>query len=317
LIHPDMSANVTMDNIDTGRRKTMGMLAGALAFAAGAALPVKALTRTGSRSWPLWTIRRGSKTIYLTAETPPQPTDWHDPSIEQLLMHRSALWTETNSVYRQSQNELIRRYGVDARRPLDAWLDAHDKARLAKAAAYCGLKPGDLAPYRPWLAGSILQEQFYQIAGWKGKSARDVLVDRATRAGTPWHSEFKAKDDVFAWFGAFTPLQDIQYLRYMLDEVLAGPAHDAGIFVDWAAGRVGAAAAEVQRYSHAYPELAHKLTFERNQGWLARFEDMLASGSTPLVVVGLYHMVGPTGILALAKHKGLAVESLQDTDGPQ
>lgn len=289
----------------------MGTLAGALAFAAGGVLPIKALARTEPRGWPLWAIRRGDRTIYLTAETPPRPADWHDVRIEQLLTHCSDIWTETNNVYKQNQNELIRRYGVDPRRPLDSWLDAHDKARLAKAAAYCGLKPDDLAPYRPWLAGSILEDQFYQATGWKGKSARDVLVDRAAHAGIPSHSEFQAKDDVFAWFGAFTPLQDIQYLRYMLDEVLAGPAHDAAIFENWAAGRPGAAAAEVRRYSHDYPELARRLTFERNQGWLTRFEDMFASGGTPLVVVGLYHMVGPTGIPALARHKGLAVEPIQ------
>lgn len=302
-----------MDSIDAGRRKTMGMLAGALAFAASATLPIKALAHAEPRGWPLWAIRRGDKTIYLTAETPPQSADWRDVRIEQLLTHCSDIWTETNNVYKQNQNELVRRYGVDSKHPLDSWLNANDKARLAKAAAYCGLKPDDLAQYRPWLAGSILEDQFYQATGWKGKSARDVLVDRAAHAGIPWHSEFKAKDDVFAWFGAFTPLQDIQYLRYMLDEVLAGPAHDAGIFEDWAASRPGAAAAEVRRYSHDYPELARKLTFERNQGWLTRFEEMFASGGTPLVVVGLYHMVGPTGILALAKRKGLMIESLQGT----
>ena len=308
-----MSANTAMDSIDTGRRKAIGVLVGAFALAAGITPPITALARAEPRSWPLWAIRRGAKTIYLTAETPPQPIDWHDTRIEQLLTHCSAIWTETNSVYKQNQNELIRRYGIDPKRPLDSWLNSHDKARLAKAAAYCGLKPDDLAPYRPWLAGSILEDQFYQASGWKGKSARDVLADRAVHAGIPWHSEFETKDDVFAWFGAFTPVQDIQYLRYMLDEVLAGPTSDAGIFKDWAAGRLEAIAAEVMRYSHAYPELAHKLTFERSQGWLARFDEMLASEGTSLVVVGLYHMVGPTGILALAKHKGLVVESLRDS----
>lgn len=306
-----MGTNTTMDSIDTGRRKAMGTLAGALALAASTALPIKARAHAGPRGWPLWAIRRGSRTIYLTAETPPQPTDWHDARIERLLTHCPAIWTETNNVYKRSQNELIHRYGMDPKRPLDSWLDAHDKVRLAKAAAYCGLKMDDLEPCRPWLVGSILEEKFYQAVGWKGKSARDVLVDQATHASIPWHSEFKTKDDVFAWFGAFTTLQDIQYLRYTLDEVLAPSSFYAGIFRDWAAGHSEPATVEVKRYNRAYPELAHKLTLERNLGWLSRFDEMFASsGGTPLVVVGLYHMVGPTGILALAKRKGLAVEAL-------
>jgi len=300
-----------MDSIDTGRRKAVGALACVLAFAAGATLPMNTLAHAGSRNWPLWAIRRGSKTIYLTAETPPQPASWHDTRIEQLLTRCPALWTETNNVYKQDQSELIHRYGMDPGHPLDSRLNAHDKARLAKAAAYCGLKMDDLEPCRPWLVGSILEEKFYQAVGWKGKSARDVLVDQATHAGIPRHSEFKTKDDVFAWFGAFTPLQDIQYLRYTLDEVLAPSPFYAGIFRNWAADHSEPATAEVKRYSRAYPELAHKLTLERNLGWLSRFDEMFASSEgTPLVVVGLYHMVGPTGIPALARRKGLAVEAL-------
>lgn len=299
-----------MDSIDTGRRKTLGLLAGAFAFAAGRLPPAAARTRTGSRGWPLWAIRKGGKTIYLTAETPPQSADWQDARIERLLTRCSVLWTETNNVYKQRQNDLLSRYGVDPKRPLDSWLGAHDEARLAKAAAFCGLKLGDLAQCRPWLAGSILEDQFYQAAGWKGKSAREVLADRATHAGIPWRSEFKTKDEVFAWFGAFTPTQDVQFLRYVLDEVLAEPMPNASIFMDWAAGRFGAAAAEVRRYSHTYPELARKLTAERNQGWLPRFDEMFASGGTPLVVVGLYHAVGSAGILALARGNGLVVELL-------
>ncbi|MEO7066613.1 MAG: TraB/GumN family protein [Rhodanobacter sp.] len=299
-----------MDSIDIGRRKALGMLAATVAFAASAAIPNKVLADTKSRNWPLWSIRQGGKTIYLTGETPPRPTSWHDDRIEGLLTQCSSFWTETNNVYKQPQGELINRYGIDPKRPLDSWLNAHDKARLAEAAQYCGVQLDDLAPYKPWLAAGFLQPKFYETAGWKGKSAPEVLSDRATHAGIPWHSEFKTKDDVLAWFGAFTPLQNVQFLRYVIDEILAGPAADARTFEDWAAGRREAATAEVNQMSRLYPELAQRIASTRNQEWLPRFEKMFASEGPSLVVVGLYHMVGPFGILALVKGKGLVVESI-------
>jgi uncharacterized protein YbaP (TraB family) len=287
------------------------MLAATFTFAASATIPINVLADAGPRKWPLWAIRQGEKTIYLTGETPPQSTDWHDDRIERLLLRCSSMWTETNDIFKQDQGELVNRYGIDPKRPLDSWLDASDKARLVKAAAYCEVDLLDLAPYKPWLVGSLLQEKFYQVAGWKGKSARQILADRAMHMDIPTRSEFAVKDDVLAWFGALTPLQSVQFLRYALDEILAGPAADTSIFKDWAAGRLRAATAEVEGYSRIYPELAQRLTLNRNDEWLPRFEAMFSSPGTPLVVVGLYHVVGPSGILALARRRGYVVEPLQ------
>ncbi|NII10020.1 TraB/GumN family protein [Oleiagrimonas sp. C23AA] len=297
-----------MDIVNIRRRKFVRMLAGTTSLGIGGLQPFALLAKPIVHHWPLWSIRRGGRSIYLTAETPPQATDWHDARIERLLPRCSSIWTETNNVYRQSQATLIQRYGIDVKRPLKAWLDVRDNARLARAAADCKVKLEELAPYEPWIVGSLLQESFYRVSGWKGKSAREVLTKRAVRAGMPWHCEFKDKDDVFAWFGAMTPLQNTQFLRYVLDEVLAGPAADARIFKAWGAGQRAPAEAEVAKYELAYPELARRLTFARNRAWLPRLEMMLDTPGTPLIVVGLYHMVGASGLLALARQRGWSVE---------
>lgn len=299
-----------MDRTDVGRRKTLGLLAATFTLAASGAIPIKALAKASPRNWPLWAIRRDGKTIYFTGETPPQAAEWHDDRIEGLLGHCSALWTETNDIFKQGQGELIDRYGLDPQRPLDSWLNADDKARLVKAAAYCEMDLHDLAPYKPWLVGALLQEKFYQIAGWKGKSASRVLTNRATQLDIPKRSEFAVKDDVIAWFGAMTSLQGTQFLRYALDEILAGPRIDARIFSGWAAGRLEAATAEVRAQGLRYPELTQRLTWNRSQDWLSRFEEMVSSDTAPpLVLVGLDHVVGPAGVLALAnKRQGFAVE---------
>lgn len=52
------------------------------------------------------------------------------------------------------------------------------------------------------------------------------------------------------------------------------------------------ATAEVERFTHAYRELARRLTAERNARWIPRFRAMLDGPDTTLVIVGLYHMVG-------------------------
>ncbi|RDS82837.1 hypothetical protein DWU98_06750 [Dyella monticola] len=89
------------------------------------------------------------------------------------------------------------------------------------------------------------------------------------------------------------------------------------MYVDWAAGNQAPASTEVERYSRDYPELAEELTFRRNKAWLPRFETMLASKSTSIVIVGLFHMVGPRGILSLCKKEGLSVERLSLIEATQ
>ncbi len=299
-----------MDIVNVRRRKFVCMLAGSTALGIGGLNPLASLAKPIAHRWPLWSIRRGGRSIYLTAETPPQAADWHDARIERLLPDCSSIWTETNNVYRKPQAALIQRYGMDAKRPLDTWLDARDKVRLARAAADCKVNANELAPYEPWIVGSLLQESFYRVSGWSGKSAREVLTAHAAHAGLSLYCEFKAKDDVFAWFGAMTPLQNTQFLRYALDEILAGPEADARIFTAWRAGRRGPAEAEVRRYERAYPALAERLTLARNRAWLPRLESMLDTPGTPLVVVGLYHMVGASGLLALARQKGWTIEAI-------
>lgn len=299
---------MTDDVVDVTRRTVLGMLVTAAATAAAAPLRATVASAGIANPWPTWELTSHGRHIYLTAETPPQPTDWHDARLSARLSHCSALWTETNQTYRLPQKELIERFAGDSTHPLSTRLTPGDRQRLAAAARYCHVDVTELEPYRPWFAAAVLEEAYYAASGAKGQSAARVLSAQAAKAGIPQHTEFAVKDDVFAWFGAMTPTQDVQFLRYTLDEILAGPAAAARIHTDWAAGRLERATAEVDRYSRAYPELAMLLTQRRNEAWIPRFRAMLEQVQPALVVVGLYHMVGPHGLLALAQQNGMSVQ---------
>lgn len=256
---------------------------------------------------PIWTLTGHGGQLHLLAETPPRRANWHDVHIERLFDSCSSLWTETNQEYKEPQADLIQRLAIDPKRPLSQWLDQEDKRRLALAAAYCKVSVTDLEPYRPWCAVSVLQDAYYVASGATGTSADRVLRDRATRNRQPTYSEFPTKDDVFAWFARMTPDQELQFFRYTLDEILAGPEAGSAIYDAWQHGNPEPAAMEVARYTRAYPALAEILTAQRNERWMPRFSHMLETPGTAFVVVGLYHIVGPQGLLALAKQQGITV----------
>lgn len=256
--------------------------------------------------WPIWKLENGASKIFLLGETPPRPMAWHDASIETLVPSCSVVWTETNQRYRAPQKALLEKFAFNSAGTLSTWLSQADMARLKQAAARCRVELADLQPYRPWCVASLLQESYYQASGAKGAAADQVLRTKAEMAGVPLRSEFAAKDDVFAWFGGMSRVEEVQFLRYTLDEILSGPSANARIYDDWSEGKTEAAAAEVERYTLAYPELAAKLTKQRNQDWIPRFKSMLDHPGTSLVIVGLYHMVGRDGLIALAGRSGLS-----------
>jgi uncharacterized protein YbaP (TraB family) len=144
-------------------------------------------------------------------------------------------------------------------------LGADDRVRLEKAAALCKVPMASLTNFRPWLAGATLEDAFYQTMGLSSLAPDKVLSAKAQAAGVPLFSEFAVKGDVVTWFGSMSPKQDLQFLRYILDEVLASPSAQAATYTDWGRGDFRRARGVVARIKQLYPELYEILVLDRNR----------------------------------------------------
>lgn len=181
-----------------------------------------------------------------------------------------------------------------------------------EALAVTGLSLNDLAGARPWLIGATLEDAGYRAYGLTGKSANSVLSEQAAVAGIPVTSEFPVKDDVFAWFGAMTPVEETQFLCFCIDGVLIGRSGMEAISQGWLSGNSKPATSVVSNERRDYPRLYSKLTAGRNSAWTPRFEEMLRDPTPTLVVVGLYHLVGPDSLLAKLHRIGFIVSKDMD-----
>jgi uncharacterized protein len=137
-------------------------------------------------------------------------------------------------------------------------LGADDRARLEKPTVLCKVPMASLTNFRPWLAGATLEDAFYQTMGLSGLAPDKVLSAKAQAAGVPLFSEFAVKDDVVTWFGTMSPRQDLQFLRYILDEVLR-PRAQAATFTDWGRGDFRRARGVVARIKQLYPRTVRDL----------------------------------------------------------
>lgn len=276
------------------------------------------LAKTGERGaqsksaagWPLWVVRSGKGTVYLTGETPPHRSDWSDPRIEGILPTCAALWTETSQVVRGPIQPLVVRYGLDTKTPLMSRLDAAEKDRLEKAAALSKLPVERLEQLRPWLAAQQLEQACYQATGRTGRSANQVLAAAAVKASVATHSEFPAQDDVITWFGSLPPELDLQRLRETIDDVLTPPTESQRTDDEWARGNATRTASDVARMKHLYPELYQAILVRRNQDWAPRIQAMLRESKPSLVVVGNYHLVGPDSVLVQLQAASLTAKRI-------
>jgi uncharacterized protein YbaP (TraB family) len=256
--------------------------------------------------WPLWNVRSGAGSVYLTGETPPGHSDWSDAPIEAIVPGCAALWIEAGTASREPIGPLIARYGLDPKTPLATRLSEADRGRLAAAAAMARVAVAQLTNLRPWLAAYQLEHAYAGVTGHTGLSANQVLMAKAKQDGVPVRSEFPAQDDTIAAYGALSPAADLQFLRFTLDEILAAPGRVDRENADWARGDLGPAASAVSTASKAFPELYQELFVARNTRWIPRISAMLEEARPSLVVVGNYHLPGPDGVLAQLRRNGLA-----------
>jgi uncharacterized protein YbaP (TraB family) len=248
--------------------------------------------------FPLWEISLGRGKVFLLAHTPPRATAWKDEHVEALLRGCGHLWNETNHRQKANVQALMQEYGVTRGQTLEDRLDAAQRARLSAAAKAVSLPVESLAQFRPWLAAQALESALFSAAPYNKANADQVLVAKAQSLSIPVSSEFTTLTDVTRWLAGLSPTAEMQYLLYIIDEVLMGQERGQRIYAEWDRGNAAPATAWMARMASHYPELYRALDVQRNQLWVPRVRTMLNDNRPSMIVVGLYHLVGPDSMLA-------------------
>lgn len=258
---------------------------------------VTGLASAGSESRsPLWEISSKLGRVFLFGHTPPREADWKESHIEDLLRRCGHFWNETNHSVRSSVQEVIQAYGTDPNQSLEERLEASQRARLSEAAKIAGVPAESLKHFRPWLAGQTLEGAFFGASPFNRQNADVVLRAEARSLSIPISSEFPTLDDAARWFFELSPTAEVQYLLYVIDEILVGHEEGQKVYAQWAMGNDALATKWVARMAQKYPQLYRSIVVERNQGWVPRVQAMAKAERATMVVVGFYHLVGPDSI---------------------
>lgn len=261
--------------------------------------------QVGTPQYPLWTMEKAGQTVYLVGQTPPRSTAWSDARIEGLVNSCGEIWTETNQIRR---NKPQAKYLMNPTKSLSDQLSAADLSRVKQAIEVAKVQMAQVAPLRPWTAAMTIEWAYFQAEKLEVQgTVESVLLRAAKIANIPHLSEFETQDDVAQFMGEMSDQEDVQFLQYTLDRILAGTVENERVYSAWARGDMGPATEFIANIQRNQPELYAKQMTGRNRSWLPRFDAMHKKAKPSLVIVGLFHMVGPDSLVEQLKKDGWSV----------
>ena len=260
---------------------------------------------------PVWSIHRpGGGTVYLAG------------SVHVLDAARSRLPPAFDSAWRDAER-VVMELDMDDLDPAAAasFLAAHATigdgenlrtllgaerfARVDTQARALGLSLDSVAQLEPWaVALALTQLQLVKLGLDPAQGVEQQLTERARAEGKP----IAGLETIDEQLGVLDGLSYMDQARFL--ELTAGESDSMateldGILTAWRRADTAALERLLLVEYERLPTLYGPLVTDRNRRWLPQIEALLARPDDTLVVVGTLHLVGPNGLLALLKDRGL------------
>jgi uncharacterized protein len=177
--------------------------------------------------------------------------------------------------------------------------------RLVAAVNELGLPIEAIQRFEPWAVALTLVELAYARLEYDPNSGVErQLEQRASRDG----KEIRGLESIEEQLGLLDalPLADQQrFLDQTVEELDELGAQTEELLVAWRAGDDKTLAKLLEEEYREFPGLFRTLVSDRNVRWMPQIERLLRDDRDYLVVVGVLHLLGDEGVVALAKKRGL------------
>jgi len=179
--------------------------------------------------------------------------------------------------------------------------------RLEKHLLQMGINIEDIQNYKPWKA--------YLIASGGLDSAKDFRPDlgiemyfyqRAKDAGKPIGGLETPKDQWDAFDNLTFKEQEALIIEVLKDRTKLEKEF-VQLVKSWHQGDLQGMAKHVETYK-TFPKYYHGILVRRNHNWIPKIEKFLKDTKNYFVIVGVAHLAGEDGLLALLKEKGYELE---------
>jgi uncharacterized protein YbaP (TraB family) len=261
----------------------------------------------------MWVVRGAHCKLVLfgSVHILPPNLQWEPSRLKHAVAHAREIWFEIPlddaslaAASRAAQTEGLQPPG----QTLSAQLNPSDRARLAALAKAYATPMEELDRLKPWLAEITLSLASYRDLG----ASRDQGVEHQILEGAAPGARqraFETPEEQIGYLADGSVPDQIASLEETFGELEEGPAAFQRLIKAWMAGDLKALDAEaLEPLAKASPGVYRTMVAERNARWLQILLTRLDQSGDAVVVVGVGHLIGPDGLPALLRAKGVRVE---------
>lgn len=188
-------------------------------------------------------------------------------------------------------------------------------AKAEKLASKSNVELDRYENFKPWLAAVGIADTLLVRLGYNPRLGVDMHFARLAEKRKMPSSGLETVAEQFSFFNDMK--QDVQkrFLMQTLEQAATAKRDLARLHDAWAVGDVHTLDTLEKKNFNGFPHVRKVLLTERNARWMPHLKKCLASGRTCFVVVGVEHMVGPRGLVALFRAAGDKVVQMHATAG--
>lgn len=237
---------------------------------------------------------------------------WRTPAFNRALKNADLVYFEMpTSVSDDEYIQALSGLGLNPDgKGLSDYLTKAQRAQLADAVQALKLNPAVVETMRPWFAAMTISGVVGEIAGSKLRPG----VEDTIKHEIPRRKE-RGLDTLETQLRVLADLSDRTQVK-MLMETITGGTRASGEPIDltasWLGGDVeGMFVPTAAAFGKPGSELYNALLTNRNKRWARQIEKLLATDKNVMVIVGAAHFGGSSGLPALLRKRGLAIERVQ------
>lgn len=193
---------------------------------------------------------------------------------------------------------------------LSDYLTKQQRVQLAQVVLALKLNPAVVESMRPWFAAMTISGVAAEIAGGKMRPG----VEDSIKREIPNRKE-RGFDTLETQLRVLADLSDKAQVKMLMETITGGGAASGepiDLTASWLGGDVeGLFGPTAAAFGRPGSEMYNALLTKRNKRWAGQIEKLLASDKDVMVIVGAAHFGGSSGLPALLKKRGFAVERVQ------
>lgn len=183
-------------------------------------------------------------------------------------------------------------------------------ARIDAEARALGLPLDSMARLEPWaVALGLTQLQLAKLGLDPANGVEQQITTWARRDGKPI-AGLESVEEQLGVLDGLTYADQARFLELTVDEVDSMPGELDRLLAAWQRGDTAVLEQLLLDEYGKMPTLYRPLVADRNRRWLPQIEALAMRADDALVVVGALHLVGPDGLLALLRGRGLSARPL-------